>query len=376
MALIHRFKYLQSLVRATKLSKKIVVIESDDWGSERIPNKKTQDVLKSFGVDMTSNPYSRLDTLERLDDLEMLGNILKNLYNMHGKKVKITTNFILSNPDYNKIIDEEYENYYYKLFFQTYQDRDGNSTVWEKIKKLTEEGYFHPQFHGREHINVQLWLDALRKGNYFFLKAFDLGCFAIDLPNSKTNKTNLMAAFEYHSPYQKEFIEESIKDGLNIFERTFGLRSATVVAPRHVWSTELESILYSLGVNYIQSAIAQLVPSGEDYKKIYHFTGQYNPNTHINYLVRNAYFEPAYSSTIDWITKTLNKVDWAFKLHTPVILSMHRINFVGGIDNKNRDHNLLLFQKLLFKIIKKYPDVEFLTSDELAFLIQTRYVRN
>jgi hypothetical protein len=45
---------------------------------------------------------------------------------------------------------------------------------------------------------------------------------------------------------------------------------------------------------------------------------------------------------------------------------MHRLNFVGGLESQNRITNLQKFKLLFELIINKYPDVQFLTSDELA----------
>jgi len=48
---------------------------------------------------------------------------------------------------------------------------------------------------------------------------------------------------------------------------------------------------------------------------------------------------------------------------------MHRLNFVGGIDQEARGNHLNQFKILLESIITRYPEVEFLSSDELAQLI-------
>ena len=42
---------------------------------------------------------------------------------------------------------------------------------------------------------------------------------------------------------------------------------------------------------------------------------------------------------------------------------------MGSLDEKNRTQNLKLLKTLLHKIVKKWPDVEFMSSDELAGLI-------
>jgi hypothetical protein len=51
---------------------------------------------------------------------------------------------------------------------------------------------------------------------------------------------------------------------------------------------------------------------------------------------------------------------------------MHRLNVIGAIDESNRTTNLELLKKLLTKVLQFYPDVEFMSSDELGNLINTK----
>ncbi|MBK8547509.1 MAG: hypothetical protein IPL63_09015 [Saprospiraceae bacterium] len=64
------------------------MIESDDWGSERIPNIKTREDLRSFGINIDSNPHLKYDTLERLEDLEIFETAIKDLYENMERRLK------------------------------------------------------------------------------------------------------------------------------------------------------------------------------------------------------------------------------------------------------------------------------------------------
>ncbi|WP_435899516.1 hypothetical protein [Schleiferia thermophila] len=369
MSLYDKIKYAESLFRSRKFKKKIVIIESDDWGSERIPNLSVRKILEEKGIDVGTNPHSKYDTLERLEDLELLHNQLEYFEKQIGKKVKITANFIVGNPDFEKIKQHNYQQYFFEEFTKTYERRDGHTLVWSKIQELIRNGYFVPQFHGREHINFFHWLKELRKGNKFFSDAFELGCYGIDIPRAGLHRKNLMAAFEYSDIYQKKIIEESISEGLEIFENYFKRKSETVVAPRHVWDSDLEYLMRNKGVTAIQTTMFQLSPGIDRYQRTFRYTGMLNPKTGMRYLVRNAFFEPSYSEKFDWINQTLRKVQIAFLFNIPAIIGMHRINFVGGLIPSVRDQNLEKFNKLLQKIVESYPDVEFLSSDELSKMI-------
>jgi hypothetical protein len=87
------------------------------------------------------------------------------------------------------------------------------------------------------------------------------------------------------------------------------------------------------------------------------------------HLVRNAFFEPTINGAQNAVADCLNRIEFAFMLRKPAIIGTHRLNFIGSLDEKNRKDNLILFKTLLQKILKKWPDVEFISSDELANLI-------
>ena len=48
---------------------RIVVIESDDWGSIRMPSAEVFSRFRSGGYDLAGSDYNRLETLESNDDL-------------------------------------------------------------------------------------------------------------------------------------------------------------------------------------------------------------------------------------------------------------------------------------------------------------------
>jgi len=366
--MIGKFQFLRSLVLSKKVNKKIIVIESDDWGSERIPNSEVREELATLGIDMESNPHSKYDSLERFEDLLELEHVLDYFANEYNKKIKITANFITANPYFERIKESKYQEYFFEPFNLTYFNRDKNQDVLNQIKKMINKNYFQPQFHGREHINVNFWLEELKNGNQDFLNAFKRNCYAIDSNKMSKNRKNLMAALEYENDDQKRFVEESISAGHQIFKDVFGFNSTTFIAPRYVWNDQINDRLLREGITHLQTVMYQQSFKNKQYETVFHYTGQKNRKCDLKYLVRNVYFEPSYGK-IDWVKNAMDKIDLAFKFKTPAIISMHRINFVGGIDQNARGNHLNQFKTLLESIITRYPEVEFLSSDELAQLI-------
>ena len=54
--------------KSWRTEKKIIVIESDDWGSIRTSDKASYKILERKGYEMFKSPYS-LDSLESNDDV-------------------------------------------------------------------------------------------------------------------------------------------------------------------------------------------------------------------------------------------------------------------------------------------------------------------
>ena len=89
-------------------------------------------------------------------------------------------------------------------------------------------------------------------------------------------------------------------------------------------------------------------------------------------IVRNGTFEPSfyYQNRGKAMDLCLADIEAAFKWNQPAVISTHRINFVSGLDIKNRDENLILLEQLIKKIQKKWPDVVFLNTEQLGMLYE------
>jgi len=62
----------------------------------------------------------------------------------------------------------------------------------------------------------------------------------------------------------------------------------------------------------------------------------------------------------------LKQIEVSFTNNRPVIIDTHRVNYIGYLNHKNRDRGLQLLNDLLSSILKRWPDVKFLNSEELA----------
>jgi hypothetical protein len=363
--MLNKAKVYYNYFKSIKTKKPILIIESDDWGGIRMPDLQTYDKLYKAGLKVSTNPFNQLDSLETPADLELLLKILKGIYKNFGKKVKITQNFIVGNPDFEKIYNDRYSNYYFETFRDTYKRlNNNNEDTWGKLNEGIQEGYFNPQFHGREHVNVGKWLEMLRAGFRDALYAFESKTFAADFTFNNKNM-QLFRAYDYRNMSEMDFICESISEGLVIFKEKFGFESKTAIAPSAVWSKAIEDSYFQAGVETIQSFVIQKECGNNSLKNVFHYTGELNSNRQ-QYLVRNCIFEPITNLDFDWVRSCLKQVSVAFYFNKPAIISMHRVNFSGRIDEVKRNKSLALFEQLLILILNKWPDVEFETSDNFG----------
>ena len=80
-------------------------------------------------------------------------------------------------------------------------------------------------------------------------------------------------------------------------------------------------------------------------------------------------FEPTSPKRRDWIGTCLKQIEAAFFWNKPANISSHRVNFSGHIDPDNRKKGLKALKELLQTIVKKWPDVEFMTTRQLGELM-------
>lgn len=350
-----------------RTNKKIIVIESDDWGSIRMPSQETYSRFVSSGFNISGSVYNRLDTLESNTDLEQLYEVLSIFKDSNGNPPVFTANVVVGNPDFKKIRESGFKKYFFEPVIETLKQYHGRNKVEFFWKQGNSEGIFHPQFHGREHVNVIRWMENLQKKSPEILIAFENNTTL-----SGNGDYNFMEVLDYNTPDDLEEMKISLKEGLSLFENIFGYRSKSFIPPCYIWSNEIEETLYKEGIRYIQGLILQSVPTGKfgTYKGKYHYLGKRNSYGQ-RYLIRNCFFEPSLLSISDPVGECLKSINIAFKWGKPAIICSHRVNFIGTLVRKNSSNNLMLLNELLKQIIKQWPEIEFMTSDQLGELIDT-----
>jgi hypothetical protein len=351
--------------------RKIVVIESDDWGSIRMPSKEIYNEFLKMGYSVDKDSYCKYDSLESVNDLMNLFTVLSSFKDINGNFPVITANTVVANPDFDKIEESDFEVYHYELFTETLKRYPNHSGILNLYKEGISNKIFYPQFHGREHINISLWMDQLRKKDQLTLLAFKAKSFGIPSNINLGKETNYMKAFDFRNEVEKEEKILILNEGMLIFENLFNYYSKSFIPPSYSWHSDFNYHIAEKGIRYIQGIPFQFEPnifSGPSHLRKFHYCGEHNKFSQI-YLVRNCHFEPSQFLNIDWVDECLFRIENAFKCNKPAIISTHRLNFIGSIDPSNSDRNLVLLKNIISATQKKWPDVEFMTSDQLGDLI-------
>lgn len=357
----------QSWFRGWRCHDKIVVIESDDWGAIRTSSRANYDHLVAAGYSMNGSALS-VDSIETESDLACLFDTLEQFKDRQGRSPCITANMNMANPDFEKIREAKYNKYYYEPITRTlgkYPDRAKVKDLW---KEGLERRIFVPQFHSREHVCWWKWIEALRQNSKETLMLFEMEMCGLPMEISKESRCfdgHIYAADKELKNYGVD-IAKVIREGAALFKKEFGETALSTIAPNYCWTENIEKIWETVGIKYIQGSFIQICGTASSRRK--HHTGERNPYGGI-YLVRNCNFEQNYKSA-SRVACCLRQISWAFQNHQPAILCSHRANYAGSICEKNRERGIRMLGELLRKILKRWPDVVFLSTPELGRMIE------
>ena len=172
---------------------------------------------------------------------------------------------------------------------------------------------------------------------------------------------------------EADYHQQQIKDSAHIFKENFGYASNSFIAPAYIWNTSVNKHLTEAKVKTLQGVKLQYEPkmakAKNNYNRKPNYIGQTDKKSGLVFSPRNTFFEPSSASHKDWVDITLARVKLAFEMNKPSIIGSHRINYIGSLNERNRTKNLAMLKIILQKIVLKYPNVEFISSNQLANLI-------
>ena len=348
-----------------KTKRKIIVFSVDDYGNVRMASKKAREKMKIAGLDTDSNRFDRLDALEDAEDLEQLYSCLSSVKDKHGNSAIFTTFSLPANPNFEKIIASDFTEYFYETLPETHKKNEGYENVLKLINEGIDEKLISPEFHGREHLSIKTLLELMKRRDKETLCALKNRSYACITTKPFTN-INYASAFAFETVAELENHKEIIEDGLNLFEQVYGYRAKHFTAPETHAHKSLEKTLKKGGVDFIDTDFIKTEHQGNGrYKKSFNYLGKRNKNSQ-RYILRNCVYEPLLMPNLDWEDYCMKQIEIAFKCNKPANISSHRVNFGGHIEPQNRDKGIRGLKILLSRIVKKWPDVEFMSTRELG----------
>lgn len=359
-----------SNIAGWRTKRKIVVFESDDWGSVRTRSKADYESMLAKGLNVDRSHFTRYDSLESNSDLENLFEVLNKHKDSTGRPAVFTPMCLVANPDFEKIRNSGFEAYFYEPFTETskkYPQHDKVPSLWlEGVKNRL----FVPQLHGREHLNVHKWMLALRENNEGLRIAFDHESFGVSY--YKTNPLpEYLAAFDPDTPEEIYAYNQVITTAAELFNNICGYKPACFIASNSPEPKSLEPVLYESGVEYLTRYKIQRYPMGNGkFHYELNWLGKKNKNGQ-TIITRNCGFEPSGEKANDSVDLCLNEIKNAFYWGKPAVISSHRVNYVSYIEPKNGESGLNKLDALLTAMVAQWPDIEFLTSVELGKLINS-----
>ncbi|HEY5590908.1 MAG TPA: hypothetical protein VIK55_07800 [Paludibacter sp.] len=355
-----------------RTKRKIVVIESDDWGSIRMPSHASFEQLQLHGIDLTrgdARRYNLYDNFATYNDLSALFELLGSFRDINNNSAVFTAVSVVANPDFEKIKNNGFHEYFYEPFTYTLKRTAGCENSFDLWKEGIQNRLFVPQFHGREHLNIAVWMRALQQADPFTLDAFNAGCWGFS--NQHRLGISYQAAFELEYVEDLESQKKIVRSGLQLFEQLFGYKATFFVPPNGPINNELESVAVGEGIKYMSGSKIQYESLGEGKTlRVFHWLGQKNKYSQ-RFITRNCFFEPSEKSK-DWVDSCLKDIEIAFRWYKPAVISSHRVNYIGALNKSNRDNGLTQLKQLLRSMLKKWPEVEFMTSDQLGDLISKK----
>jgi len=340
---------------------KKVVICSDDWGSNRIPDYDTKIKYKK-SIHNKLSVYDEYDVLEKKEDLLRLGELIDGYKN----RPTFNTYVVLENPDFERILEYKCDGFYSMDLFDSYEYYYGqnNKNTWSD---LTSNNLFFPQLHSGLHLNKELWLNDLNlykdKDVY---NALRLNTTIVRQGTSSRNHKHYLASF--HNFSIKDLVDKKIRLEQDIlkFKLLFNMDTKTFTPPNYVFPKSLFPVLKKNNIKSLQCGKYLLFPNKKNGKLKSNRLLIRSKFSNVKVHKRNVSFEPIlYRNTNKCVDNTLQQISNVFQRNHPAIISTHRINYCSNHLKGKDPVGLSALKILINKINSIWPDVRYMTSDEL-----------
>ncbi len=350
-----------------KVDSRFIVFESDDWGGIRMPSQDVYNQLIKADIPI-GGKFDIYDTLADKQDLDDLFEVLLSVRDKNNHPAVFTPVTNVANPDFRRIKDSGFTQYFYEPFTDTLKRYGRHRETFMTWEKGREAGIFLPEFHGREHISVHFWLQTLQNGNKKVRTAFDHEFVNVHVNGVHPVVANFRPEFYFDDPDQIQFLKASISDGAKLFKDIFGYVPRAFTPSNSIFHPVFEKTVADAGISYLNVSHFNPVPGKNGRLKFKYYPVNGKSRDGLMYYSRNCAFEPI-TPSYKGVESTLRQIEAAFRWKKPAIISTHRANYIGSIDERNRRNGLLELKSLLNEIVKNWPDVEFLSTAQMLRIL-------
>ena len=356
-------------LRGWRSSRKLVAFAVDDYANVRVASSRARQRLMDAGLDLSSQ-MDRYDTLETRQDLEALFEVLDSVRDSQDRPARFTAYALSANPDFARILADG-KHYHAEAVTETFarleaEQPDAYEGAWALWQEGMERGLIKPQFHGREHLNVELFEHKLRSGAPDLHASIQHDCLAGISADPSMPGVGFSHAFGLHDSASLPQHRHILASGLDLFERVWGFRSTTFTPPAQKLHPALYDTAEAGGVVSIDKPLRCNRPMGDGtQRREVNRSGRQHGQNHLT-VVRNVVFEPGKDMGFEPVERAMQQVAAAFRWRKPAIISSHRVNFCGHLDEANRKQGLAALKDLLGRITSRWPEVEFVSVDRLV----------
>jgi hypothetical protein len=363
-AAIRRMRHLHGW----RTQEKLIILNVDDYGTIRLASRRARDTLQKR-IPGFAGQMDTFDALETRADLEALFDVLRSVQGADGIPPAFTAYALSANPDFNALRDEG--RYAPEGLPDTFaclaaEQPDAYEGAWSLWQQGMAEGLIHPQFHGREHVSVPLIEAKLTRGDDDLLANIEVESMAGLKPIPEMPGVGFTHSFGLHDKSLLPQHREIFADGLARFAAVYGFASRTFTPPAQQLHPSLDAYVHELGVEAIDKSFFYRRPLGNGRRRPSINFLRPSTQNRVGTIVRTLSFEPTSGTKSDPVGHALAQIDTAFRWRKPAIISSHRVNYAGHINPKNREQGLAALAELLQGIVKRWPDVRFITADALV----------